>query len=113
MEVTVAAKLPDNLNRYFAAQNDQDADGMAAAFAPDAAVRDEGRLHLGRKAIREWKRDTISKYGVTVRPLSSTRKGDVLSVTARVAGNFPGSPADLTYDFVLDKAGLIRRLEIR
>ena len=106
------ADLPDNLNRYFAAQNDQDADGMTAAFAPDAEVHDEGQTYVGRKAIREWKADTIAKYGVSVEPLTSTRSGDVLTVVARVAGNFPGSPADLTYAFVLDETGLIRTLEI-
>ena len=108
----MAARLPDNLDRYFAAQNDHDADGMVAAFAPDAEVRDEGRVHLGRQAIREWKLETIAKYGITVRPLSASTKGDVLTVTARVSGNFPGSPADLTYDFELDSAGLIRQLDI-
>lgn len=108
----MAAQLPDNLDRYFAAQNDHDADGMVAAFAPDAEVRDEGRVHVGRQAIREWKLETIAKYGISIQPLSSSTEGDVLTVTASVSGNFPGSPADLTYDFVLDGAGLIRRLEI-
>ena len=108
----MTARLPDNLDRYFAAQNDHDADGMVAAFALDAEVRDEGRVHLGRQAIREWKLETIAKYGITVRPLSSSNTEDVLTVTASVSGNFPGSPADLTYDFVLDNSGLIRRLEI-
>lgn len=108
----MAATLPVNLNRYFAAQNDHDADGMTAAFAQDAEVHDEGRTYVGRKAIREWKKDTIAKYGVTVQPLTSSQSGSLLTVVARVAGNFPGSPADLTYDFVLDQAGLIQKLEI-
>ena len=108
----MAAHVPDTLSRYFTAQNNHDADGMTAAFAPDAEVHDEGRTYVGRKAIREWKVDTIAKYGVTVEPLIATRSGDLLTVVARVAGNFPGSPADLTYHFVLDEAGLIRTLEI-
>ena len=108
----MAAHLPDTLSRYFAAQNRHDADGMTAAFAPDAVVQDEGRTYVGRKAIREWKVDTITKYGVTIEPLTATQDGDVLTVVARVAGNFPGSPADLAYSLVLDEAGLIRTLEI-
>ena len=108
----MATDLPGILSRYFAAQNDHDADGMTAAFAPDAEVHDEGQTYVGREAIRAWKADTIAKYGVTAQPLTSTQSGDLLTVVARVAGNFPGSPADLTYNFVLDEAGLIRNLEI-
>jgi ketosteroid isomerase-like protein len=105
-------ELPDTLSRYFAAQNEQDAERMTRCFAPDAVVRDEGRTYAGRDAIREWKRDTIARYGVSVRPLSSTAGGSVLTVVARVEGNFPGSPADLTYAFTLGADGLIRALEI-
>jgi ketosteroid isomerase-like protein len=112
MEADVAAELPDNLVRYFAAQNDRDADGMTACFAPDAQVRDEGRTYVGRKAIREWKLETIAKYNVTVRPLSSTIHDGVRAVIANVSGSFPGSPVDLTFDFKLDQAGLIHSLEI-
>jgi hypothetical protein len=39
-------------------------------------------------------------------------EGLSVTVIANVSGNFPGSPADLTYAFVLDDAGLIRELEI-
>ena len=105
-------QLPDTLLRYFAAQNDHDAEGMTACFAPDAEVRDEGRTYLGRDAIRDWKLETIAKYGVSVRPLSASLKDGALAVTVRVAGNFPGSPADLDYAFIMDGSGLIRRLEI-
>jgi hypothetical protein len=33
-------------------------------------------------------------------------------VFARVSGNFLGSPADLSYRFVIDESGLIHALEI-
>jgi hypothetical protein len=105
-------KLPDTLARYFAAQNSHDADGMTACFAPEAEVRDEGRTYIGRDAIRQWKVETIAKYGISTEPLTATDQGGTLTVTARVTGNFPGSPADLTYDFVLGGSGLIRRLAI-
>ena len=108
----MATDLPDNLLQYFAAQNAHDVDSMVARFAPEAEVKDEGRTYAGRDAIREWMRETSAKYHVSVEPLSTTEKDDVLTVVARVAGNFPGSPANLTYDFVLDRAGLIQRLEI-
>ena len=105
-------KLPDTLRRYFAAQNSHDAEAMADCFAPDAEVRDEGHTYIGREAIRQWKVETITKYGISIEPLTATDQPGTLTVTARVAGNFPGSPADLTYDFVLDGSGLIRRLAI-
>lgn len=105
-------QLPDNLRRYFAAQNSLDAEGMTACFAPDAEAQDEGHAYVGTDAIRKWKVATIAKYGVTVEPLSATDRGDTLTVIARVSGSFPGSPADLTYEFVVDDSGLIRRLAI-
>lgn len=108
----MAMELPVGLARYFAAQNAHDIDAMVASFAPDAEVRDEGRTHIGPDAIRAWKAATSAKYAATAEPLRSELDDETLKVTARVSGNFPGSPADLTYAFLLDDAGLIRRLEI-
>ena len=106
-------ELPGNLVRYFEAQNRHDLDSMVAAFAPDAQVQDEGRDYSGLEAIRAWKADTSAKYAIEVTPLRSTKQPDgALAVTARVSGNFPGSPADLTYRFALGPSGEIRRLEI-
>ena len=105
-------KLPDTIRRYFAAQNSHDAEAMTDCFAPDAEVRDEDHTYIGREAIRQWKVETITKYGISIEPLTATDQASTLTVTARVTGNFPGSPADLTYDFVLDGLGLIRRLAI-
>ena len=105
-------KLPDNLLRYFDSQNGHDAEGMVACFAPDAEVRDEGRTYVGREAIRQWKVETIAKYGISIEPLTATDEGAAVAVIARVSGNFPGSPADLTYAFLLNDSGLIRRLAI-
>jgi len=104
--------LPDNLLHYFDAQNSHDADGMTSCFAPDAEVHDEGHSYIGRDAIRKWKIETIAKYGISIEPLTATEGGNGLAVAARVSGNFPGSPANLTYDFVFDGSGLIRRLAI-
>lgn len=105
-------ELPENLDRYFAAQNAHDVAGMVACFAPDAGVRDEGRDYVGREAIRGWKEHTIAKYGISIAPLAASAKDGLTVVVARVAGNFPGSPADLTYSFGLAPDGLIRTLEI-
>ena len=108
----MSPELPDTLRRYFAAQNRHDVEAMAECFAPDAGVRDEGHTYIGREAIRRWKVETIAKYGIRIEPLTATDQAGTLTVTARVTGNFPGSPADLMYDFALDGSGLIGRLAI-
>jgi len=108
----MAAQLPGTLGRYFEGQNALDAAAMADCFTPDAEVRDEGRTYVGRNAIREWKAATIAKYAVRAEPLSSRQDKDRVTVVAKVSGNFPGSPAELTYGFALDSDGRIQRLEI-
>ena len=92
---------PDILARYFAAQNAHDIDAMTDCFAPDAQVRDEGRDHHGRAAIRAWLHETSEKYRVQVEPLELRREEGLTVVVARVSGDFPGSPADLTFRFGL------------
>jgi hypothetical protein len=104
--------LPQPLPRYFAAQNALDAEAMVACFAPDAEVRDEGRTYVGRDQILGWKRETIAKYAISIAPLEARESDGTTVVAARVAGNFPGSPADLSYTFGLSPDGLIRRLSI-
>ncbi|HEU0311645.1 MAG TPA: nuclear transport factor 2 family protein [Sphingomicrobium sp.] len=104
--------LSKNLERYFAAQNAHDAEAMVTCFALDAEVRDEGHEYAGREEILQWKKDTIAKYGISIEPLSLTDEGDTTRVVARVAGNFPGSPAELSYDFRLGDDGLIEALRI-
>lgn len=105
--------LPDVLHRYFQAQNDHDIDAMVACFAPDAAVRDEGRDIVGTDAIRAWKAETSAKYHVTVEPIESRSEADRTIVVAKVSGTFKGSPANLTYRFGLTGAGRISALAIR
>ena len=58
----VTVKLPKSLTEYFAAANTDDADRVAACFAEDAVVRDEGRDIHGRRAIRAWAEETRRKY---------------------------------------------------
>ena len=94
-------ELPDILTRYFAAQNAHDIEAMTDCFAVDAHVHDEGEDHRGRAAIRAWIKETSEKYRVEVEPLELRREADLTVIVARVSGNFPGSPADLTFRFGL------------
>jgi len=103
--------LPAPVAGYFAAKNRHDVDGMLAPFAAAAVVRDEGRAHEGRAAIRAWMEETTKKYRVTVVPEAAAEEGGRLVVTGLVSGDFPGSPARLTYRFALAD-GAIAGLEI-
>jgi ketosteroid isomerase-like protein len=106
-------QLPDTLARYFKAQNAHDIDAMVACFAPDAVVRDEAHTYSGTDAIRGWKIDTSSRYRIAATPLESRVEGDTTIVIVRVAGTFPGSPANLTYRFGFAADGRIGALEVR
>ena len=105
--------LPDILARYFKAQNAHDIDAMVACFAPDAVVRDEGHTYTGAEAIRASKIETSAKYRITATPLESRNENDRTIVIVKVAGTFPGSPANLTYRFGFSADGRIGALEVR
>lgn len=104
--------LPGKLAAYFAAQNAHDIDAIVACFTPDARVHDENEDIVGTAAIRAWKVETGTKYKVSVEPLECRTEDDLSVVVARVSGNFPGSPAELTYRFGLADDGRIAALEI-
>ncbi|WP_055045780.1 nuclear transport factor 2 family protein [Devosia sp. A16] len=105
-------KLPPGIQAYFDADNARSAEAVAAAFTDDAVVRDAGETRVGREAIRDWKIETDSKYSSTLAEpfLVSTENGRTL-VTGHVSGDFPGSPVDLRYFFVL-RGDKIAELEI-
>jgi hypothetical protein len=103
--------LPTAIERYLQADASTDENLFAECFAADAEVRDERQTIRGLEAIKDWKRDAKKKYQYQVEPLSASQDGDTVSLTARLTGNFPGSPVELTYDFVL-QADRITSLEI-
>ncbi|WP_418648302.1 nuclear transport factor 2 family protein [Thauera butanivorans] len=93
--------LPDPVSTYFEVSNGSDIARLTRCFAPDAVVVDEGRTYRGHDAIQSWQREAQKKFQYTVEPVSISRDGYRLTVTAQVAGNFPGSPARLDHVFVL------------
>ena len=95
-------QLPRPIQTYFTARAPQDRDALAAAFAPDAIVHDEGADHHGPQAIRDWWLASKAKYRHHAEPLSATETGGKTVVKANVTGNFPGSPAVLTFTFGLN-----------
>lgn len=102
--------LPPPIAAYFAADT-SDTDAVAQCFSEGAVVIDERREHRGRPAITRWKAEATAKYHYTSEPLAVDVSGPEVTVTARVSGDFPGSPVELQYCFTLEAAS-ITRLEI-
>jgi ketosteroid isomerase-like protein len=97
----VTVKLPEALAEYFAAANTDDADRVAACFAADAVVRDEGRDIHGRVAVRAWAEESRRKYRFQAEVMTVEEAADRTVVTAHLTGDFPGAPVDLRYRFKL------------
>ncbi|POF34471.1 nuclear transport factor 2 family protein [Roseibium marinum] len=104
-------QLPGPIAAYFEADRSRNVDAVAKCFNEDAAVNDERQVHAGREAIRRWKAEASSKFSYTVEPVAIGMEGDRTVVTGRVVGNFPGSPVDLRYFFVM-RGEKIAELEI-
>lgn len=104
--------FPEPIAAYVAADNAGDDAALAACFAADAVVRDEGRTIRGADAILAWKAESKRKYQYTVEPIAVTEAEGGAVLTGRVSGRFPGSPVELRYVFGL-KGGRIATLEIR
>lgn len=103
--------LPKVIAGYFAADRKGEAQAISRCFTPDAVVIDEGNRYVGRDAIRQWMANASTQYHYTVEPFDLTKDNGHVVVTSHLVGNFPGSPVDLRYRFVLD-GDLISQLEI-
>ncbi|MCB8839300.1 nuclear transport factor 2 family protein [Aurantimonas sp. VKM B-3413] len=103
--------LPDPIDIYFSLPTSAPVTDLARAFADQAIVRDEKRVHQGLDAIRDWRIDTIARTPFTARPLSVDEREGTTIVPTEVTGSFPGSPLVLDHRFTL-QAGRIVSLEI-
>jgi SnoaL-like domain len=97
----MSLELPSPVASYLAAEKAKDADMLVRCFADDALVHDEGRDHRGLDAIIAWKREADTKYQYVMEPLDSSVGEKVVTLRARLTGNFPGSPVELGYTFTL------------
>ncbi|MGX1499556.1 nuclear transport factor 2 family protein [Roseibium aggregatum] len=104
-------QLPGPIAAYFEADGSRNAEAVAECFNEDAAVKDEQQVYAGREAIRRWKAAASSKFSYTVEPIAIGKEAGRTVVTGHVVGDFPGSPVDLRYFFVL-REGRISELEI-
>ena len=107
----MAIELPATVAAYFAADKGRNAEAVSRCFTSDAVVKDEGNTHVGRDAIRRGMALSSAKYTYVAEPFSVAAEGGRTVVAAHLSGNFPGSPLDLRYAFVLE-GGEIAELEI-
>ncbi|WKA31054.1 nuclear transport factor 2 family protein [Bradyrhizobium roseum] len=94
-------KLPSSIQAYFDADRDGGPDAVAASFTEDGIVKDKGETHTGREAIRKWMADPAQQYSYTVEPFFIATENGKTQVTGHAVGDFPGSPIDLRFFFVL------------
>lgn len=107
----MSIELPDAIEAYFSADKTGNAQAVAEVFTQNATVIDEGNTYTGRDAIRQWMANASTQYTYTVEPFGIAEDGQCTIVTSHLVGNFPGSPVDLRYVFVL-RGTKIAKLEI-
>ncbi|MDX5574471.1 MULTISPECIES: nuclear transport factor 2 family protein [Streptomyces] len=106
------ATLPTPVLAYLDAHDESRYADVAAVFAPDATVLDDGKTYEGIEEIRAWAEKSATEFTYT-----STRIGQRIAddrhvvVRVRLDGNFPGGTVTLRYRFLLD-AGRIGNLAI-
>lgn len=103
--------MPESVKAYFDAEHRNDPEALVAAFAARAVVRDESAVHEGIPAIRSWWVAAKEKTHHVTTPIEMSGGGDKVSVSARVSGDFPNSPATLDFAFTIEQ-GKIVELEI-
>ena len=102
--------LSEPIAAYFNADQ-RDGEAVACCFTERAVVEDEGRVHSGHAAIKAWKTAASSKYSYTSEPFAQEQKDGRTIVKTRLTGNFPGSPVNLQFVFLLER-GKIAHLGI-
>jgi len=95
--------LPKPIRSYFHANAQFDLDGMLNPFSGDAVVHDEKQTYRGTDEIRAWiERATIQNKAIAIAEAIST-DDRAHHVTAKVSGDFPGSPISMTFHFRLEE----------
>jgi hypothetical protein len=100
----------ERVQHYFDLASQRDMDAYVAQFTADAVVGDEGQLHRGLDAIREW-RTSVPRVIYTVLRVEETDNSSTAAV--HIAGDFPGSPVQLDFDFRFEPDGRISALSTR
>ena len=67
---------------------------------------------VGIEAIESWVAESSEKYQPHATVTRVQNEGEKVAITVNVAGQFPGSPVDLEFDFQL-REGKIAQLTIQ
>jgi hypothetical protein len=94
-------KLPEPVAEYVIADKG-DSEAVSHCFTENAIVKDEGHTYTGHAAIKQWKAEASTKYQYTCKPFACEQKDEMVVVTSRLTGNFPGSPVNLRFCFELE-----------
>ncbi len=105
-------KLPASITDYIAADTERDMEKLSRCFTKDARVQDAHHEYEGIDAIKSWKARTASEHRYVLEPLRAAVTEKNVRLHARVSGDFPGSPTEHDYTFVLAN-GKIASLDIR
>ncbi len=108
----MALDVPEPVAEYLAAEEAKDADALSRCFTEDGTVHDEGQDYCGRDSIRQWKQAADAKYRYVLETVNVQTFGDLVTLRARLTGEFPGSPVELDHIFKLSN-DKIASLEIR
>ena len=108
----MALNVPEPVAAYLAAEEAKDADALSRCFTEDGTVHDEGQDYHGRDSIRQWKQAADAKYRYVFQTINVKTVGNLVTVRARLTGEFPGSPVELDHIFKLS-GDKIASLEIR
>jgi len=111
-ENTMTLDAPEPIAAYLAAEEAKDADALSRCFTEDGTVHDEGQDYYGRDSIRQWKQAADAKYRYVLQTVNVQTFGDLVTVRARLTGEFPGSPVELDHIFKLSN-DKIASLEIQ
>ncbi len=108
----MALIVPEPVAAYLASEEAKGADALSRCFTEDGTVHDEGQDYHGRDSIRQWKQAADAKYRYVFQTINVQTFGDLVTVRARLTGEFPGSPVELDHIFKLS-GDKMASLEIR
>ncbi len=94
-------QLPEAIETYFQASNSYDSNLLAKCFAEDAILYDEGLAYHGLTAIETHIVEANNDLLVETDIINGAEKNKETVVTARLSGNFEGSPVVLNYYFTM------------
>src|SRR3984893_3309648 len=108
----MALDVPGPIAAYLAAEEAKDADALPSCFTEDGTVHGERQNYHGRDSIRQWKQEADAKYRYVLQRINVQAHGHMVTVSARLPGEFSGSPVELDHIFKLSN-DKISSLEIR